>query len=400
MLNIGNTIVTDRGNRPGDESMIYLDNSATTKVSDNAAKAALHYMQEEFFNPSAAYRPAVKVDNEVGRTRERMAATMGAASGEIIFTGGGTEGNNIAIMGSAAVSKGAGSKYITTSFEHPSVAEVFTALEKNGNNMVRLGVDGSGYVSQEQLEAEIDDNTVLVSIMHVNNELGTIQNLSQLNSIIKRKNPRTIFHSDGVQAYCKLLYAPLPVDLYTISGHKFHAPKGVGALLVRQGIKSAGGQIGGGQERGLRSGTINSAGIIAMGEAILSPAEQAEAIRSMRGCKNRMYDNLQSIADVFFNGPPINDAAPHILNISFMGVRGETLLHALEEHGIYISTGSACSSHKSGKNYVLSAIGLSASRIESAVRISLSRYNTLQEMDRAAEIIHDTVKSLRKFQRR
>jgi len=383
------------------KTVIYLDNSATTRVFDSSAQVAMHYMTTEHFNPSSMYGPAVAVEREVSRVRREMAASLGASEEELYFTSGGTESDNIAILGSAAVLRPGRWRFITTAIEHPAVYDVFGALEKAGHEVIRLPVNSAGMIDLEELSSLVDERTALVSVMHVNNEIGSIEDLSAIERIIHKRNPAALFHSDGVQAFGKMPFGKMPADLYSISGHKFHAPKGVGALLMRKHVKNAGGQIGGGQERGMRSGTTNAPGILAMGDAfsIMYKNQQANA-QHMMNCKIRLCENLSAIPDVYFNGPRPEEGAPHILNVSFLGVRGEVLLHALEEQEIYVSTGSACSSHKRGKNRILSAIGVEGARAEGAIRFSLSPLNTEEEMNRASEAIEASVKTLRRFRRR
>ncbi len=381
--------------------MIYLDNSATTRVSAGAAAAARHYMTEEFFNPSAMYAPAVQVEREVERVRAELAASLGAKPSELYFTSGGTESDNIAILGTASVQRDPHARYITTEMEHPAVYNVFLALARTGADVVFLKPDSAGRIDPAALAEAVNERTALVSVMHVNNEFGSVQDLAALSSAIAAKNPETYFHSDGVQGFGKLPFGPLPVDLYSISGHKFHAPKGIGALLMKKRVKNAGGQLGGGQERGVRSGTTNASGIAAMGAAFEElRAAEAENLRHMRELKLLLANYLLSLPDVLLNGPKAEEGAPHILNCSFLGVRGEVLLHALEERGIYVSTGSACSSHKKGKNRVLASIGVEGERAEGAIRFSLSAENTPEEMARTAGEISNLLGVLRRFRRR
>ena len=381
--------------------MIYLDNSATTRVLDSAAEAALRCMREDFFNPSSAYGPAAQAERRVNEARGRLAATLGCRGSEIIYTSGGTESNNMAILGALRATHGKG-RLITSQSEHPSVYEVFRLLEQQyGYQVVYLGSDRTGSISMAELQGNLTPDTLLVSLMHVNNETGAITDIAAAQSIIKSRAPQAVFHVDGVQAYAKLPFSRVPCDLYTVSGHKIHAPKGIGALYVRDGLRFAGGLIGGGQEQNRRSGTTNTPGILALDAAIGAyRANQAAWIASMRTCKLRLSKNLASIPDTFLNGPDPADGAPHILNASFLGVRGEVLLHALEQRGIYVSTGSACSAHKKGKNRVLGAIGVVGARQEGALRFSLCPFNTPEEMDLVSEEIEKQVAFLRRYQRR
>ena len=381
--------------------MIYLDNSATTRVLPEAADAAYRAMTEQFYNPSSAYKPAVATEKAMEAARAHLAAALGSAPGEIFFTSGGTESNNMALFGSLKPVRGK-RRIITTLGEHPSVYEVFRSLERAAETeVVFVGLHADGTVRLDQLEAALTPETALVSAMHVNNEVGSINDLAAIYALVKKHAPNAVVHSDGVQAFCKLPFARPAADLYSISAHKFHAPKGIGALLVREGVKFSGGQIGGGQEKNLRSGTSNVPGILGMDAALLAYRAQQEAwIRQMRACKQRLYDNLMTIPDAFLNGPSVDEGAPHILNMSFPGVRGEVLVNALSEREIYVSTGSACSTHQKGQNRILAAMGINGARAEGALRFSLCPFLTEAEMDRAAEALSEQVLFLRRFQRR
>ncbi len=380
--------------------MIYLDNSATTKPLPEAADAVDRCLRENFFNPASAYAPAVAAERAVEAARKRLGQALCCDKQEVVYTSGGTESNNAAILGALKAMRLKG-RIITTRVEHPSVYEVFRMLDASGYETVYIGVDRWGRADKNALNEALSADTRLVSIMHINNETGAVNDLAALSALIKAKAPEAVFHSDGVQAFCKMPFAPLSCDLYTISGHKFHGPKGVGALYVKSGAKFAGGLIGGGQERGLRAGTTNVPGILGMDAALAAYTEnQAKWLEGMYGCKERLRENLLSIPDVSINGPEPGAGAPHILNASFLGVRGEVLLHALEQEEIYVSTGSACSTHKKGKNRILAAMGVSGPREEGAIRFSLCPFNTIEEMDRAAGAIAANVATLRRFQRR
>ena len=379
--------------------MIYLDNSATTRTLPQAARRALAEMTEDFFNPAAAYSPAVGVERAVGGARATLAGAMGAGADELLFTSGGTESNNMAIFGALQGVRGTG-RVIVGATEHPSVYEPFRSLERRYDVQV-AGVDGHGCVDLGALARLLTPDTLFVSIMQVNNEVGAINDIPAVYRLVKSRAPHALLHVDGVQGYLKVPFSARDCDLYSISGHKFHAPKGVGALYVRKGVRFMGGQLGGGQEKGLRSGTTNAPGILGMETAALDSMQNAEAYRQgMYACKRRLYENLTRLPDVLLNGPAPEAGAPHILNISFLGVGGEVLLHALEEKAIYVSTGSACSAHKKGKNRILNAMGVVGERQEGAIRFSLSHENTPAEMDLAAEAIEDILPILRRFRRR
>lgn len=380
--------------------MIYLDNSATTRTLESAAQAAFRCMREDFFNPSSAYAPAARLEKRVNEARARLAATLGCRAEEIVYTSGGTESNNMAILGALRAMRGRG-RIITSASEHPSVYELFRLLEQRGYQAVYIGTDESGAASLAELAANLTPDTALVSLMHVNNETGAVTDIAAAASLIRSRAPQAVFHVDGVQAYGKLSFGCPPCDLYSVSGHKIHAPKGVGALYVRAGLRFAGGLVGGGQEQGRRSGTTNAPGILGLDAAVAAyAAHQQEWVAAMRACKMRLAERLLSLPDAYLNGPAPEDGAPHILNVSFPGVRGEVLLHALEQREIYVSTGSACSAHKKGNNRVLAAAGVRGARQEGALRLSLCPFNTLEEMDRAAEEIGRQAAFLRRYQRR
>lgn len=380
--------------------MIYLDNSATTRTLESAAQAAFRCMREDFFNPSSAYAPAARLEKRVNEARARLAATLGCRAEEIVYTSGGTESNNMAILGALRAMRGRG-RIITSASEHPSVYELFRLLEQRGYQAVYIGTDESGAASLAELAANLTPDTALVSLMHVNNETGAVTDIAAAASLIRSRAPQAVFHVDGVQAYGKLPFGCPPCDLYSVSGHKIHAPKGVGALYVRAGLRFAGGLVGGGQEQGRRSGTTNAPGILGLDAAVAAyAAHQQEWVAAMRACKTRLAERLLSLPDAYLNGPAPEDGAPHILNVSFPGVRGEVLLHALEQREIYVSTGSACSAHKKGNNRVLAAAGVRGARQEGALRLSLCPFNTLEEMDRAAEEIGRQASFLRRYQRR
>ena len=381
--------------------MIYLDNSATTRTLNEAAQASMQAMTEDFYNPAAAYAFGARTEKRVNEARTIVARPLRARREEIIFTSGGTESNNAAVFGTLRGWRGP-RRVITTAVEHPSVFEAVQSLKQSGDvDIVILPVNEQGHPDLLALRDALTEDTALVSMMHVNNELGTVTDLSAAARLIRRYAPKAVFHSDGVQAYLKVDTENLGVDLYSISAHKFHAPKGVGALYKRTGVRFAGGQIGGGQEYDMRSGTLNVPGILGMEKAVALYEQNMAAWRqSMRACKRRLYDDLMTISDVMLNGPALDEAAPHILNLSFMGVRGEVLLHALEQFDVCVSTGSACAARKAGKNRILTAAGIIGPRQEGAIRFSLCPFNTLEEMDKAAEIVSEQVKFLRKYRRR
>jgi cysteine desulfurase len=381
--------------------MIYFDNSATTQTLSEAAECACRMMTGEFFNPSAAYGAAFSVEKRVNEARTFAASLLGANSAEIVYTSGGTESNNAAFFGTLRSAHGR-KRIVTTGIEHPSVFETAAAAAKLFDaELLYAPLNPDGTVDIDRLSEMLTAETTLVSIMHVNNELGSVNDLDRIAAKVHALSPNAIFHSDGVQAFMKVRTQKIPVDLYSVSAHKLHAPKGVGFLYVRNGIRFAGGQIGGGQERNLRSGTTNVPGILGFDKALRlyhsnEPAWQAQMYR----VKARLYRNLSALPDVVLNGPSIETGAPHILNMSFLGVRGEVLMHALERYGILVSTGSACSSKKIGKNRVLNTVGITGARQEGAIRFSFSPFNTEQEADAASNAIEEQVRLLRRYKRR
>ena len=318
---------------------------------------------------------------------------------EIIYTSGGTESNNMAVYG--VLNARRGGRLVAGITEHPSVYEVANSLRQKGAEVDFVPVTDSGSVDMAYLESVLKNDTALVSLMHINNETGAVNDLGAIYKLIKSRAPRAVFHADGVQAFCKMPFKNPECDLYSISGHKFHGPKGIGALYIRKGTRFTGSLAGGGQERNLRSGTTNTPGIMGMDAALSFYRDyQQDAIAKMRACKLRLAKNLMEVDEAVINGPMPDEGAPHILNVSFMGVKGEVLLHALEEFKIYVSTGSACSAHKKGKNRVLESMGIKGPRQEGAIRFSLCPFNTLAEMDETALVIKEQVKYLRKFKRR
>ncbi len=381
--------------------MIYFDNSATTQTFPEAAERACRAMTQEYFNPAAAYNAAFQIEKTVNEARSFAASLLGASPSEIIYTSGGTESNNAAIFGTLRSVYGK-KRIVTTEIEHPSVYETVMAAAKLFDaEVVFAPLNRDGSVDADRLSDVLTQDTALVSIMHVNNELGSVNDLNRIAEKVRALSPNAVFHSDGVQAFMKVGMQKLPVDLYSVSAHKLHAPKGIGFLYVRSGVRFAGGQIGGGQERNLRSGTTNVPGILGMDTALrLYSANIGEWHAKMRRVKQRLYRNLSTLPDVFLNGPSIELSAPHILNLSFTGVRGEVLMHALERFSVIVSTGSACSAKKQGKNRILNAIGITGARQESAIRFSFSPFNTVEEADTAANIIDEQLRLLRKYRRR
>lgn len=375
---------------------IYLDNSATTKVIDEAAKKAYDMMITDFGNPSSLHHMGVVAEEELETARKRVASLLARDEKGIIFTASGTEANNFALSGVSQSMRKRGNKIITSKVEHPSVLEQIKILENSGFEIVYLETDSRGVVKIDALDRIIDDDTILVSLMTANNEIGTIQPLGEIAKFKSKYN--FVFHTDMVQAYGKIDrdFIPKEVDIITVSGHKIHAPKGVGAVWIKEKINIKPLIVGGGQERGLRSGTENVPAIAAFGIASEIAKKELESnISSMSEVRNYLWNRINSeIKDIKLN-TPIENSVASVLNISFLGVRAEVLLHTLEQKGIYVSTGSACSSNKKSESYVLRAIGLKSGEIEGAVRFSFSKFNTVEEMDIVAEELKSAVEKFR-----
>jgi cysteine desulfurase len=380
-------------------NVIYLDNSATTRVSSKALQAVISALEVDYGNPSSPHGLGSKAGSMLSETRRILASAMDCAADEVFFTSGGTEANNLCIKGAALARRRFGQHIITSKIEHASVLESCRFLEDLGFTVTYLDVDQNGLVDLDQLKDVLTEGTTLISIMWVNNETGVIQPLEDICKILEQVEPGPLLHVDGVQALGKIRLNELgpAIDLLSISGHKIHAPKGVGAAKIRKGLNLIPLLHGGGQEAKLRSGTENVPSIHAFGvaavEALGDLEENNQRILRMR---NRLVDHLQEIPRCRIN-TPLELSVPHILNVSFVGIPGEMLIHHLEAKGLYISTGAACSSRKAEGSHVLRALGMKDDVITGSCRISLSRYNTENEMDKAAQIIADTVKELSYF---
>lgn len=376
----------------------YLDNSATTRPCEAAVEAMAKCMREGWHNPSSVYKPAVEAFRFVREARGRLADAARGAGCEVIYTSGGTEGNNLAILG--AVGRMRGRQVVAVSaVEHPSVRAAFDVLAAQGHDVRVIGVDGAGRLRWDELEAALSDGASLVSCMQVNNETGAVLDAKRLKDTVKG---RALIHVDGVQGFLRSPFDMALADLYTVSGHKLHGPKGVGALIVKKGVRLKPQHVGGGQENDLRSGTENTPGIAGMDAAITAMrALGPDMPQRLMAQKLRLVEGVRrAVPGVLVNGPVPEEAAPHIVNLGFPGVRGEVMLHALEGEGIYVSTGSACSSKKLKVSGVLTAMGIRPEVAEWAVRFSLSPYTTAEEIDYAAGKIGETYDLLKRYQRR
>lgn len=380
----------------------YLDHSATTRCFERVQEIVRKTMDDAYGNPSSMHKKGMEAETIVRGAAQTIAKTLKAAEKEIIFTSGGTESNNLALIGAAMAHRRAGNRLITTQIEHPSVSNTMKYLQEQGFEVIWLPVSRDGIVSMDALREAVNDATVLVSVMHVNNEIGSIQPLAEAAKIIHEKNPNTLFHVDAVQSYGKMRIRPkkLGIDLLSASGHKIHGPKGIGFLYRREKIRLQPILFGGGQQAGLRSGTHNVPGIAGLGEAAAEAYEnQEDKTARLRECKERLLERTAQIEGIVINSPIGDDGAPHIVNLSIPGIRSEVMLHALEEHGVYVSAGSACASNHPEPSRTLQAIGLEPALVESALRFSFSSSTNLQEIDYAAEKLAELVPKLRRYVR-
>lgn len=390
---------------------IYLDNSATTRQYDTVTEEMLRWMKDDYGNPSSLHKMGLTAEKAIRESRLRIAHALGVSDTEVYFTGSGTESDNTALFGAAKAKQRQGNRIIVSTIEHPAVLEACKRLASMGFLIDYLPVDQFGQICLDELEQAIRPETILVSVMTVNNELGTVEPIWDIGKLLRTKGS-ILFHTDGVQGFGKL---PLhlsqwQVDLFSVSGHKIHGPKGMGALFVRKGLLLEPHLVGGGQERGFRSGTENTPGVVGFGKA----AElmefnwdkrilQLEKVRTylLEGIRAEINDVELNSPEHTYNGIPVEGkrSSPAILNMSFLGCKGEALLHFLEQEEIYVSTGAACSSKKKG-SHVLNAVGFPEERIDSAIRFSFSEFNTVEEMDRVLVVLKNTVARMRSLKRR
>ena len=376
---------------------IYLDNSATTRVCEKSAEKVLELMTQCYGNPSSLHKKGLEAQREVAHARQAVAVSLGAQPREIIFTSGGTEANNLAGLGGAAAGRRRGKRIVTTAIEHPSVLEPMRQLEKEGFEVVFLTPDTDGRVPEEAVLKAVTGDTILISVMAVNNELGSIQPIEVLKKAVKRAGAPALVHVDGVQAYGKLPLRPekLGIDLLTVSGHKIHGPKGVGALYVSKNARILPRTFGGGQERELRPGTEAAPLIAGLGAAVEELPDWRQAYSRMEKLRDYTLQKLSGLEGVEVNSPV--EGLPYLLNFSALGIRSETMLHFLAQRGIYVSSGSACAKGK--QSHVLKAAGLPDSRISSAIRVGFSRENTERDADALAEGVREGLACLARARR-
>ena len=375
---------------------IYLDNSATTKPYQEVVDKMVLALTTQYGNPSSIYKKGIEVEREIKEIRRNIARSLGAKETEIYFTSGGTECNNTIIRSVAKLNRKTKNHIISTVIEHPSVLNTLKDLEADGFEVTYLPVGKDGKISLEDLKNAIKKETILVSVMHVNNEIGTIQPIEEIGKYLKSLDEKVYFHVDGVQSYAKIKFRPsrYNIDFMSVSGHKLHGPKGLGFMYVKENNRIKPLLTGGGQEIGIRSGTENVPGIYGIGEAVRILNQDLEGtIDKIRGLRDLLKEEiLANIDNVKINSP--EDGVCHVLNVSFRGVRGEVLLHYLEQKEIYVSTGSACSSKKKG-SHVLNAISLTPEEIEGAIRFSLSDLNTKEEILETIKVLKESVSDLR-----
>ena len=381
----------------------YLDNSATTRCSRRVQETVLRMMDCDYGNPSSLHKKGMEAEAHVRKAAAEIARTLRVSEKEIIFTSGGTESNNLALIGAAMANRRSGNRLITTQVEHSSVRNTMAYLEKQGFEVIYLPVDNDGILLLDSLREAVNGQTVLVSIMQANNETGALQPVAEAASIVRQINPAALVHADAVQSYGKMRIRPKKegIDLLSVSGHKIHGPKGVGFLYIREKTKITPLSFGGGQQSGMRSGTHNVPGIAGLGEAAKEAYEGLEEKTAhLYSLKDRFLEKTACLEGVTVNGRTGRDSAPHIVSLSIEGVRSEVLLHALEEYNIYVSAGSACASNHRAPSQTLQAMKLKPELADSTLRFSFSVYTAAEEIDYAAAKLAEIVPRLRRYVRR
>lgn len=385
---------------------VYLDNSATTRVFPEVAELMTKIMCEDYGNPSSLHMKGVAAEQHLRYAKETLAKLLKVNEKEILFTSGGTESDNLALIGCAMANRRRGNHLITTRVEHPAILKTMQYLESIGYQVTYLPVDKSGRICLEDLHRAITPQTILVSIMHTNNEVGARQPIEEVGALIKRMNPAILFHVDAVQGFGKARIYPkkMNIDLLSVSGHKIHGPKGVGFLYINEKVKIQPIVYGGGQQQNLRSGTENVPGVAGLAKAAeMMYAHMDEDISRLYRLKTMFIDGVKKLNDIQVNGlfdGGIEGTAPHIVSVSFAGVRSEVLLHALEDKGIYVSAGSACSAHKPQPSATLKAMGIDKDLLSSTIRFSFSVYTTEEEINYTLQQMYDMIPMLRRYTRK
>lgn len=381
---------------------VYLDNSATTRCFDDVAALMTRIMCNDYGNPSSLHLKGVQAENYIRYAKETIAKTLKVNEKELIFTSGGTESDNIALIGGAHANYRRGRHLITTQIEHPAILQTMKHLEEEGFRVTYLPVDSYGLIGLEDLKRAMTNDTILVSIMHTNNEIGALEPVAEAGALIKRMNPCTLFHVDAVQGFGKARIYPkrMNIDMLSVSGHKIHGPKGVGFLYVNEKTKLAPILFGGGQQQGLRSGTENVPGVAGLAKAVeLIYASLEQDVEQLYELKQYFVEGLHGLEGLKLNGLTGRDSAPHVVSVSVRGVRSEVLLHALEDKGIYVSAGSACSARKPQPSATLKAIGVEKELLGSTIRFSFSLFTTREEIDYTLQAMYDIIPMLRKYTR-
>ena len=390
---------------------IYLDNSATTMAYKEVADLSYNIMTSAYGNPSSMHSKGVEAEEYVKTAYKQAAKALKVTEKEILFTSGGTESDNLALIGAARANKRAGMHIITTKIEHPAILNTVEYLKSEGFEIDYLGVDSLGLISLDELKEKIRPDTILVSIMHTNNEVGSVQPIEEAGKLIKEINPNTLFHVDAVQGFGKAFIYPKKqkIDMLSVSGHKIHGPKGVGILYVDEHVKLKPISYGGGQQKGLRSGTLNVPGIAGMGLAIeMITNGLAEKREELFRLKDFFLTEVSKLPSVKVNGCErlsdgsfdVYKTAPHIMNISVKGLRSEVMLHALEERGIFVSAGSACASHSKKESSTLKAMGASSTETDGALRVSMSEFTTMEELSEMVKDLKEVIEIYGRFTRR
>lgn len=391
---------------------IYLDNAATTRVCEEAAAVMQKVLREDYGNPSSLHGKGIQAEQYLKEARKTIAKSLKCVEKEIIFTSGGTESNNLALFGGAYAKCRRGKHIISTRIEHASVYNPLIFLEKQGYEVTYLPVDGNGIVSLDALKEALRSNTILVSVMMINNEIGAIEPVSEIAKIVHSYNPEILFHVDAIQAYGKVPFTPnaCGIDLLSVSGHKLQGPKGSGFLYKRDKVRLLPEILGGGQEGDMRSGTENVPAIAGLSEAVKRYFANQNAFRdSMYACKTELLKRVSEMpfahpnavfdeeADELSLEERVRKTAPHIVSVSFDNIRSEVLLHALEDYGICVSSGSACSSNHPAISGTLKAIGVPDRYLDSTIRFSFSPETTVEEIDTACDALNELVPKLGKF---
>lgn len=381
----------------------YLDNSATTRVFPEVVELMVKTMSEDYGNPSSMHTKGVEAEQYIKEATKTFAQILKVQEKEIYYTSGGTESDNWALIGTALANRRTGNHIVVTAMEHPAVGAVADFLEKQGFAVTRLSVDEKGRIDPEKIKEAVREDTIVVSMMYVNNEIGAVQDIAALSRIIKEKNPHTYVHVDAIQAFGKYHIYPkrMGIDMLSVSSHKLHGPKGVGLLYIDEKVKIVPIIYGGGQQKGMRSGTDNVPGIAGFALAAkLTYTDLDSKVERMYQLKQKLVDGLLALGDVHIHGMAVREGAPHIVSAAFVGVRSEVLLHTLEDRGIYVSAGSACSTHKRNASPTMQAIQAPRQLTESTVRFSLAETTTEEEIDYCLTVLGEVLPMLRRYTRR